>query len=83
MTTRLHLRCDGCDAEAHTKPIRKHFKSVSGRSYGFGSWGWPDIDGIVAEMGWVCSDPYTACTYCPKCWAEIAASAATPEKQVG
>jgi hypothetical protein len=71
MPTRLHLRCDGCDAETHSDPIRKRFLSVSGRSYGFGSWQMPDIDAAVLPTGWVWSDPYIGCTYCPKCWAEI------------
>jgi hypothetical protein len=31
----------------------------------------PCIDEIVTELGWVWSDPYTACTYCPECWKEI------------
>ena len=25
----------------------------------------------VTPEGWVAFDPYTHCTYCPKCWAEI------------
>jgi hypothetical protein len=73
MTTRLHLRCDGCDAETHTKPIRKRFVSVRGRSHGFGSWQLPSVDDVVTELGWIWSDPYTSCTYCPTCWAGIEA----------
>lgn len=70
MTTRLHLRCDGCEAEVHSAPIPKRFESVSGRSHGFGSWRMPDIDS-AAPAGWVWSDPYTGCTYCPACWEAI------------
>ena len=70
MGTTLHLRCGGCDAEAHSKPFRKHFVSVTGRSHGIGSWQTPKIDDIVPE-GWVWSDPFTACTYCPECWKQI------------
>ena len=73
MTTRLHLRCGGCDAEAYSEPIRKRFEGVTGRPYGFGSWRQPDLDAAVPD-GWVWSDPYTACTYCPTCWAEIEVS---------
>jgi hypothetical protein len=72
MTTRLHLRCGGCDAEAHSDPIRKRFVSVSGRSHGLGAWQQPDLD-AVAPAGWVWSDPYTSCTYCPECWKQIEA----------
>ncbi len=32
----------------------------------------------VAPQGWVAFDPYTHCTYCPKCWAEIVQGANTP-----
>lgn len=71
MTTRLHLRCDGCDAETHTAPIRKEFVSVNGRGYGFGSWREPDLDASVLPTGWVWSDPVTSCTYCPDCWKQI------------
>jgi hypothetical protein len=81
MTTRLHLRCDGCDAETHSEPIRKRFESVSGRSYGFGSWRAPDVDAAV-PAGWVWSDPYTSCTYCPKCWAGLDENKPDTEKQV-
>lgn len=71
MSTRLHLKCDGCNAETHTERISKRFVSVSGRSYGFGVRHQPDLDDAVAPTGWVWSDPYTSCTYCPKCWDEI------------
>ena len=70
MPTRLHLRCGGCDAETYSEPIRKRFEGVSGRSYGFGSWQMPDLDAAV-PAGWIWSDPYTSCTYCPECWKEI------------
>ena len=70
MGTQLHLKCDGCDAEAYSERIHKTFESVSGRSHGFGSWRQPDIDAAV-PAGWIWSDPYTSCTYCPECWKEI------------
>lgn len=71
MTTRIHLKCDGCDAETHTAPIRKEFISFSGRGHGFGKWHNPDLDAAVQPTGWVWSDPATSCTYCPDCWKQI------------
>lgn len=71
MSTRIQLCCDGCHAEAHTERISKKFVSVSGRSYGIGSWHMPNIDDAVAPTGWVWSDPYTSCTYCPECWKQV------------
>ncbi len=68
MSTRLHLRCDGCFKEAEGGYLRKTFQSVSG----VGVWQMPDLEKAVPD-GWVWSDPYTACTYCPECWKEIEA----------
>lgn len=64
--------CDGCDATAEsTEWLRKEFVSFSGRSHGFGSARWQNTPDDVAPEGWIAADPYTFCTYCPKCWAEI------------
>lgn len=64
--------CGGCDATANgTKPIRKEFRSFSGRGYGFGRAVITPLVEDVAPEGWVAFDPYTYCTYCPKCWNEI------------
>tara|TARA_R110000868_G_scaffold250896_2_gene507643 strand:+ start:2009 stop:2272 length:264 start_codon:yes stop_codon:yes gene_type:complete len=71
MATRLKLTCDGCFEEVLTLPVRKKFESFSGRGHGFGVWKGPDIDDAVAPTGWVWSDPYTSCTYCPACWTSI------------
>lgn len=71
MSTRLHLKCDGCDAETHTERITRTFQSFNGRGYGFGRYHYPSIDDVVTPTGWVWSDPYTGCTYCPTCWKEI------------
>jgi hypothetical protein len=71
MPTRMHLICGGCDAEAYSEPIRKHFVGVTGRPHGFGTWRQPDLSRVV-PAGWVWSDPYTSCTYCPECWKQIA-----------
>ena len=71
MSTTLHLKCDGCDAEVHIGRISKTFVSFSGRGYGLGVRHNPSIDAAVAPTGWIWSDPYTSCTYCPACWAQI------------
>jgi hypothetical protein len=76
MPTQLHLKCDGCDAEAHSEAFRKRFESVSGRAWGFGAWKTPELDTIVPP-GWVWCDPHTACTYCPECWKQIESDKAT------
>lgn len=55
MGTELHLRCGGCDATA------EGVKSLNRAS---------NVAECIPE-GWVWKDPYTHCTYCPKCWAEI------------
>lgn len=58
MTTRLHLSCGGCDAQAHSEPIRVfHGNPVNLEA--------------VAPDGWIVSDPWTRCTYCPACWQGI------------
>ena len=37
----------------------------------------------VVPAGWVMSDPYTRCTYCPSCWESIIeASAPEPENDM-
>ena len=79
MSTRLHLKCDGCDAETYTERIKKTFVSLSGRSYGLGSYRAPNIDDAVLPSRWVWSDPYTSCTYCPTCWDKIEAGERTAE----
>ena len=71
MSTRIHMKCDGCDATHDVGPIRKTFDSFNGKGHGFGVVRQPDIDALVEPTGWVWSDPYTYCTYCPQCWAGI------------
>ena len=71
MTIKVKFVCDGCDAETEaTKSPQRHFESVSGRSYGFGSWRYDSV-ADVAPPGWVAFDPYTGCCYCKDCWASI------------
>jgi hypothetical protein len=61
--------CDGCDARA-TARLTSEFVSVSGRGHGFGA-RVEDKASKVAPEGWVAFDPYTGCTYCATCWADI------------
>lgn len=70
MTTTIHMRCDGCDAQ-HEVRIKRTFQSFNGRGYGFGSWHVPSIDDVTEDSKWVWADPYTSCTYCPECWSKI------------
>ena len=69
---RVIFECGGCDAKAEgTDRLRLEFRGVTGRNYGFGR---PvaanTVDDVVPE-GWVAYDPWTYCTYCPKCYAEV------------
>jgi len=74
----LTLLCGGCDAvTVATGPLRKRFHGTHG-DYGFGAVAVDDPEALAPE-GWVMFDPYTYCTYCPKCWAEIE-SAQEPEE---
>lgn len=71
MSTRIKMECDGCGSAHETEPVKAEFHSFNGRGYGFGKWHEPSINDAVSPTGWVWSDPYTCCTYCPSCWAEI------------
>ena len=70
MSTTIHMRCGGCDAEKEV-PICRTLQSFSGRGYGFGAYHTPTLDKVTEVTGWVWADPYTGCTYCPECWKEI------------
>ena len=76
MNVKVTFECDGCPAKSgpHTIPHRV-FTSVSGRSWGFGTWSEPTSKDVLPD-GWVDPDPLTGCTYCPTCWAEIVSTAA-------
>lgn len=79
VSVELRFKCSGCSAEIDgTAPMRKEFVSVSGRAYGIGSARWIEPPDALAPPGWVAADPYTYCTYCPKCWAEINRESAPP-----
>ncbi len=67
----LTFSCGGCFSQAEgTRALLREFESISGRSYGIGSYRY-DTPQDVAPDGWIAFDPYTGCTYCPKCWGEI------------
>jgi len=69
MGLRLIYECGGCDATAEAH-MERHFDSFNGKGYGFGKWR-EDRPQDVAPDGWIAYDPWTSCTYCPACWAEI------------
>ena len=74
MTVKITLSCDGCHVQdgPHMLP-RRQFKSFNGSGHGFGTWTEPGLKDVAFPDGWIVSDPYTGCTYCPPCWAEIIA----------
>lgn len=80
----IHFDCGGCDAKetVHTS-ISREFTSFSGRSFGFGTYNLtPSSSKMVKAAtpdGWVAFDPYTSCTYCPKCWASIEGEVEGPQ----
>ena len=74
MTVTVKFSCGGCDATAEgTTWLRKEFRSITGRSWGFGRPVPVNTVEDVTPEGWIAYDPYTYCTYCPKCWADIEA----------
>ena len=74
----LDYSCGGCFASEKRKTwIKREFQSFWGG--GFGSYVTTDVEKLVKETcpeGWIAFDPYTSCTYCPTCWAEIEAEVA-------
>lgn len=59
MSTTIHMRCGGCEAEKEV-PIHRTFRSFSGRTYGLGTYQTPSLDEATKETGWVWADPYTS-----------------------
>ena len=66
---KILFECGGCDAKAEGW-LKREFVSISGRSWGFGSYRETKAQEAAPE-GWVAFDPYTGCTYCPECWESI------------
>jgi len=74
---KVNFSCDGCHVETMgTDFLHSQFKGITGKSHGFGHWEHDKAEDVCPE-GWIAFDPYTQCTYCPECWAEIFA---IPEK---
>ena len=68
----VKFSCSGCDAEAWgTAPLTESFVSITGRSYGFGSYRPDNTVRDVTPDGWVAYDPYTNVCYCQECWKQI------------
>lgn len=68
MSVYVTFRCGGCDAKAEgTSFISRENMEIMVNFYQRRPW---NVD-EVAPDGWVASDPYTGCCYCPTCWAEI------------
>jgi len=71
MTVQVLFECGGCSATAKgTHWLTREFVSVSGRSYGIGSYHYSTPQDVAPD-GWIAFDPYTGCCYCPSCWSEI------------
>ena len=70
MTIKTIFECGGCFKKEEGKIPQSRFVSLSGKSWGFGSYH-QDSFSDVAPEGWIAFDPYTQCTYCPECWGEI------------
>lgn len=68
MSVKLLLSCGGCDTTATVGPLRRRAESVFGGSLCAVVTDEPED---LAPEGWVMFDPYTYCTYCSTCWAEI------------
>lgn len=72
MPIKVIFECGGCGAKAEgTDRLRREFRSISGRSWGFGRVVPANTVDDVVPDGWVAYDPWTYCTYCPACYAEV------------
>lgn len=70
MSIKFTITCDGCSEQASSTGLfRRRFHGSNG-DWGFGSARWPDPQTLAPE-GWMLSDPWTYCTYCPECWANV------------
>jgi len=71
MSITATFKCDGCDEKAEgTTWFFRTFRSISGRSWGLGSYTYNRVQDLTPE-GWIDFDPYTGCCYCPACWKGI------------
>lgn len=66
--------CGGCSKVESVDGgmVNNKFHSISGQDWGFGRYetAMPDVVALAPE-GWIAFDPWTQCTYCPACWADI------------
>ena len=71
MGIKTWFHCDGCDEVEQGKDLERNFKRVGHDEHG--NWGVTyDTTAVDATPdGWIAFDPYTKCTYCPTCWAEL------------
>lgn len=84
MPVKVIFECGGCDAKAEGKDrLRVAFRSVSGRSHGFGRAVPVNTVEDITPDGWVAYDPWTYCTYCPKCYAEVCGAAKISDSDSG
>lgn len=64
------FHCGGCSATAHgSKPLERHFESLTGRAYGLGSYRYDNALVAVPE-GWLYPCPAGA-AYCPECRKDV------------
>ena len=70
MGVTVSFQCDGCFRIDGGIPVESEFRSLTGRSHGFGAHSVPSVD-TLAPTDWVAFDPYTGRCYCPSCWREI------------
>ena len=69
MSITLNFQCDGCHDKKDGKSFIKKATEQIGNSNFVRKLPW-DIQ-AQSPNGWIASDPYTDCCYCPKCWDEI------------
>ena len=80
MPISLLFRCGGCDTTAvGTAPMRRRFV-VTGQYQGLDIGRFSEWAGIedIAPKGWIASDPFTGCCYCPACWESIVSARPVP-----
>lgn len=78
MSVTVKLACGGCEATAEYRLTRRHevvqpgVFVANGTSFDKCLVVTDNIEKTAPE-GWVVFDPWTHCTYCPRCFAEVVA----------
>ena len=81
MGVTVTFSCGGCFKKTEgTDRLSRQFVSITGRSYGFGSYVYNKSQDVAPE-GWVAFDPFTGMCYCPECWAEIEREDSSDDKE--